>query len=44
MLKGLTLGLFSRVEGREENSDYQKTSERKSWKAKLSIRITFIYF
>ena len=32
--KGLTLGLFSRVQKRKEKSDEQKKGERKSWKKK----------
>ena len=34
MSKSLTLGLFSRVEKKEEKSDKQKTSERNLWKTK----------
>ena len=34
MSKSLTLGLFSRVEKKEEKSGKQKTSERNLWKMK----------
>ena len=34
MSKSLKLGLFSRVEKKEEKSDKQKTSERNLWKTK----------